>query len=372
MHKAFRILGLFSLLGFSSCHVSSKTALEGSGGRNAYNVVLQTSNSEQMLLNLVRLRYYDSPFFLDVGTITTQFTYKTSAMPTIPIPGFTKANPFSLGGEFSWQNQPTIQYTPLEGQAFAHQILTPIDLRTIQQLILSGWDVELVFRLVIQSFDEFLNAPEASGPIPEYIPRYKNFREVAQLLHHFQVRSALKVGVKTIVRKKGAEEGIIPDDCCQVLQIAFPENDPEAEKLAGLFSEVQKINGHYAINLELGFNTRGQIGIIPRSILSCMYYLSSAIDVPQEDIDKKKVATTKSFSGEVFDWGEIIGELITVHSSSRAPKECYVSVKYKDHWFYIDECDILSKRTFLLLLQLYNLQAQENKTLSPILALPLG
>ena len=39
-----------------------------------YNVALQNMNDEQMLLNLVRLRYRDTPIFLDVASISIQFT----------------------------------------------------------------------------------------------------------------------------------------------------------------------------------------------------------------------------------------------------------------------------------------------------------
>ena len=39
-----------------------------------YNVALQNMNDEQMLLNLVRLRYRNTPIFLDVASISTQFT----------------------------------------------------------------------------------------------------------------------------------------------------------------------------------------------------------------------------------------------------------------------------------------------------------
>ncbi len=367
-------IALFSLLWllFASCSVTSKTALEGSGGRNAYNLVLQATNSEQMLLNLIRLRFFDSPYFLDVDSITTQFTYRTSVAPKIPIPGFNRNNPFTIGGDFSWTSQPTIQFTPLEGQDFAKQLLTPIDLKTIQQLILSGWDIDLIFKIVIQSFDEFLNAPEAAAPIPEYAPRYEQFFEVTKLLRYFQMRSALKVGVKCCPKIEPSQAQVNSGESKEILQLAFPEGDTESEKLASFFSDVHKSEGHYVVNLELGYNSHGKIGIIPRSILSSMYYLSLGIDVPEEDIKKHHVVETLAETGEPFDWKRIIGELIEVKSSGQEPKSSYISVKYKDSWYYIEDSDILSKRTFLLLLQLYNLQAKESKMPPPILTLPIG
>ena len=49
-----------------------------------------------------------------------------------------------------------------------------------------------------------------------------------------------------------------------------------------------------------------------------------------------------------------------------------MSIKYRDYWFYISDNDLESKRTFILLQQLFNLQAAEPKKSQPILSLPLG
>ncbi len=364
MRLLFQGTLLSALFLFSGCHVPSRYAVEGCGGRTAYNQVLQETNSEQMLLNLVRLRYYDTPFFLNVGNITTQFTFKTSSNTSFKVPGFNLPNPVSIGGDISWQNQPTIQYTPLQGQAFAKQLLHPIDLSVMQHLILSGWNIDLVFRLAVQSFDEHLNAPEASGPIPEYVPRYESFFEVTDLLRFFQKRSELHLGIRVEKCKEGEGEK-------QLLQIIFPSEGEESEKLAKLLPGVKTENGHRLVTLELGYNTKGKVGIMPRSLLSCMYYLSTGIRLPKEHMDSGSVALTVD-EGALFDWKRVMSQLMHIHCSFWAPKNAYVATKYKNYWFYIKETDLQSKHTFLLLLQLYNLQSEDKKGLPPILTLPLG
>ena len=42
-------------------------------GRNDYNIVLQQTEDEEAILNLVRVRYGDRPLFFDVSNITTSF-----------------------------------------------------------------------------------------------------------------------------------------------------------------------------------------------------------------------------------------------------------------------------------------------------------
>src|SRR5262245_33876323 len=41
--------------------------------RTRYNEVYRSTNDEQLLLNIVRLRYADSPVFIDLPNITSQF-----------------------------------------------------------------------------------------------------------------------------------------------------------------------------------------------------------------------------------------------------------------------------------------------------------
>src|SRR6516225_8443060 len=41
--------------------------------RLRYNEVVRDTNDEQLLMNIVRLRYADSPVFIDLPSITSQF-----------------------------------------------------------------------------------------------------------------------------------------------------------------------------------------------------------------------------------------------------------------------------------------------------------
>ena len=49
-----------------------------------------------------------------------------------------------------------------------------------------------------------------------------------------------------------------------------------------------------------------------------------------------------------------------------------VRLKYRNHWFYIDDSDLTSKSTFSLLMQLFALQAGEIKASGPVFTLPVN
>ena len=219
-------LVLVLALCLTGCHFPSKIAMEGSGGRNAYNMEVQKTNAEEMLLNLVRLRYFDSPFFLEVSSVTNQFTMRNLAVASIKLPGFDKTNPMSLGGETQWTNQPTIQYSPLQGKEFANQLMQPLDINTIQQVIYSGWDIERVFSLTVKNFQEFPNIPR-EGLDPDELIRHQKFHQLIKLMTALQLKGDLQIGIG----QSKAEDANKPN-----LQFAFPSDNKISEEMAELLS----------------------------------------------------------------------------------------------------------------------------------------
>jgi hypothetical protein len=352
------LFGLFVIL--SACHLPSSSVMEGPGGRNAYNIEVQKTNSEEMLLNLVRLRYYDSPMFLQVSSVTSSFTFKNSASALISLPGFNQTNPTVLGGETLWQNQPTIQYQPLQGQEFANQLMQPLDVTTIQQVIYAGWDIYRVFRLAIQNFLDFNNNPKEKELSLEKNIRYKKFIEAITLMNQLQEDGDLQIGV--LEKKDENNNGV------KSIQFAFSAEKEDGKKLADLLQISCRENGSYIINLAQGFDKKGHVGILPRSILSCMNNLSHSVIIPDKDIEENRAIdlSLKNIKNENAQ------KIMSIYSSTIKPYNPYISIKYRDMWFYIKDSDLSSKRTFMLLLELFNLQSAKIRDTGPVLTLPVG
>ncbi|MEM8727254.1 MAG: hypothetical protein AAGE99_00860 [Chlamydiota bacterium] len=357
----------------TGCHVSSRSAMYGSGGRTSYNVAAQNTTNQELLLNLVRLRYADTPYFLELNGITTQFNFSSKLNSTVTVPGFNSDNPASIGGELGWSNQPTIQYSPLGGKYFAIQMMQPLDLKMIQDLVFMGWDVGRVFRLLVQNMVNITNASAVSGPVPGRAPHYERLFECLELLRHFQSLGELQIGIRFI---PGGNKKISEDEACRqkpnAIQISFPVTGKESDRLAELLEQVRQSKGRYVLNMRQAFNEEASLGIMTRSLLGMMYYLSLGVEVPPKDVAKKTVAMTFNDDGSLFDWRDVIGDLIAIHWSYRCPDSYYLAVPYRDYWFYIDDRDISSKRTFVLLQQIYNLQAKQQEKEGPLLTIPLG
>lgn len=342
-------------LSLVGCSVPSRLTMKGAGGRNAYNITIQETTNEQMLLNLVRMRYNDIPFFLNVSSVTSQYSMRTGLGAKAKVPGYSEKNPGEFSVDGSWTNTPTIQYSPLGGRDFARQLMEPLDISVIQELVFTGWDVSRIFRLAIQILDDVPNAVSASGPSPEEVPQYEKFYEMTGLMRDLQLENKLQMGV----------DG-------DMLQISFESESKKAKKLAELIPHAKKVGHRYFVHLKVGYNEDAEVGILPRSLLGCMYYLSLGVQVPQKDLNAGKAYVQRTKSDEMFNWDTLLDDLMNIHYSDSYPDDAYVAIHYRKKWFYICDCDLQTKKTFALLQQLYNLQARENKSPAPILTIPVG
>jgi len=68
----------------------------------------------------------------------------------------------------------------------------------------------------------------------------------------------------------------------------------------------------------------------------------------------------------------VLGGMFRVHSSAGPPSNASVAVRYRDHWFYIADDDQSAKATFMLVNQIFALQAGDVTETKPVLTLPVG
>ena len=107
-------------------------------------VSVQKTNDEELLLNLVRLKYRDTPFFMEVSSMASQFTLSSSANASASLQNGVKGL-FGLDGSLGVTEKPTVTYSPLQGDRFIQRVLSPLPLDTITLLFNSGWNIERIF-----------------------------------------------------------------------------------------------------------------------------------------------------------------------------------------------------------------------------------
>lgn len=354
----FLLFALLALGGPIGCLNYGPISLKSE--RSKYNLAIQKTNDEQLLLNLVRLKYRDTPFFLEVGNVASQFKLRNKASITAQLESMVK-DIFNLGASTSYEESPTVSYTPLQGDSFVKNILSTLPLKTITLLFHSGWSIERVFRVSCQLLGGLENAPGASGPTPSFAPQYKNFLKAIKYLQELDDRDALRINYQEV---NGQPQ--------MVLQISNEaKNSKSALEFARTVNAVSG-KGMYVLN---HFPTPEQVNhlrIVPRSFLGIMFYLSQSTEVPKRDVLKGKITLTKTLTGESFDWSDVTGDLLTIRSSDEEPLRSKVRIYYRNSWFYIDDSDLDSKSTFSLLTQIYALQSGAIKSIDPVLTIGVG
>ena len=120
----------------------------------AYNEAIISSINEQMLQNLVRMRYRDVPFFLEISSVTASLSLGANAglNSNVNLGG---GDTLSPGAGIAYSDKPTISYTPLQGEDLLKSILSPLQLEAVLVLTTIGLEhqpgVRTVFRADQQS-----------------------------------------------------------------------------------------------------------------------------------------------------------------------------------------------------------------------------
>ena len=338
------------------------------GERVNYNAALQITNDEQLLLNLVRLRYLDSTAFMDVGNITAQSSFQAGLEGGKDSGEAGDATTvFGVSGSISYSTQPTLVYTPLQGEDFIRRLMSPLTLERLVLLYHAGWGIKRLFSLCVQEINEIENATRAPQPRPERVAEYRRFARVVELLGELDARDALDLLAES------QPEGAVPGYVLRIAAEAW--GTPEAQELAELLG-LEPGQSYYRLMYPLAepgkAPSRDTLYIETRSVLGMMYFLSHLVEVPKQDRENGKTKIIRSKTSESPDWKKILGLPFSIKSQSVRPDQATVAVRYRDSWFYIDDSDLRSKGTFSLLTQIFALQASAIPVTPPVLTLPVG
>jgi len=354
------ILLLIATLAFSGCTQLGPGLVKA--GRNDYNKVLAQTDDEETLLNLVRMRYADNPVILQVSSVSTSFTWNQGASAEgVRFPSTGAADNIGVRGSLDYTERPTITYTPLGGADFVRNVLTPMELDSLLLLSQSGWSMERLLLIMANRMNGQDNAREASGPTPFTAPDYAAFREAAKLMRDLQRDGHITFGYRMV------EEQRVP--AMRIEREALGSDKAQSlSRLLGLDPQ-RRI---FTMESRARRPSADTIGIELRSLVGVMFFLSHATQIPERDLAAGRVTVTRDQNGEPFDWNQVIGDLLKIRSQDEPPDNAAVAVQYRDSWFYIDDSDLNSKYTFMLIGVLTSLQAGSIERAAPILTLPVG
>jgi hypothetical protein len=322
-----------------------------------YNKAAAHSANEQFLLNILRLRYGEPIYWVEIGSMLSQYTFQAGAdisaweydinrwaNPELRAAFGVRPDPAPTGrwgANVGWTDRPTITYTPLQGADFAERVMAPVPAATIIYLSQSGWPIDLILECCVQRLHNFQNRPIHDVSAGNWIADVK-FRTLSGLLRKIQDAGHLNFALEYDAGRQSTY--LYPTQ-----RTAGVEQEvQDLRELLGMPDEVVRVQ-----ILDGGVRRRpDQVVMQTRSLLGTMFALAQSFDPPAEHVQsgEVQVVETEQEADSGAAWLRI--------EHSRVPvSNALVQVYYRGHWFYVPRDEWRSKRTFALLTYLFSLKA---------------
>jgi hypothetical protein len=324
-----------------------------------YTAAIGDSWKEQMLINTVKLRYGDTPVFLDVASVISQYQIgagvNASAQWQAPLTD--NANTFGIGGAALYSDRPTITYTPLSGEKFTRSLMKPIPPTAVLSLIQGGYPVDLVLRICVHSVNGIRNryggAARARSADSDFYPLIKSLR---------RIQDSGAMGLR--VQKTNEMEGVIMSFRGK-FDPSVDEEILSVRKTLGIDTSA----GEFAVVYGSVAKDDKELALLTRSMLEIIIDLASYIEVPPLHVEEKRVMPSMP---EETAQGVPVPQLIKINSSPDRPVDAFIAVPYRNHWFWIDDRDFRSKALFSFLMFIFSLTETGGKEGAPIITVPAG
>ena len=327
--------------------------------RYDYSGSISESWKRQTLLNIVKLRYMDPPIFVDVGQIVAGYSLETSGNlgGQLSSAGAIQGNSLAIGGAARFTDRPTVTYTPLTGDKFVKSLMTPLSPESIFSTIESGWPADAILFATVSRLNGLKNQESSFTGFSDAEPR---FLRVLHLMGRIQAAGAVSLRAEQDPQRRQAT--LVTIRSKDISEQTLAESH-ELRQLLGLSpdaTEFKLVSGSIAANDR-------ELAIKPRSLMHILGIMAAQVEVPAEDVTRGR-AGPGIVDKDQKDVAPV--RLARILSSKKKPADAYVVVEYRNHWFWIEDEDLKSKRAFAFMMMLFTLMDTGEKQAMPVLTIP--
>lgn len=352
-----------------------------------YDETITQLQGKALLLNIARSRHHMPPHFTDTTSVVATFNFQTDAILT----GGTSSNVNStleLGGSLA--ENPTIELTPLRGEEYSRQLLTPLTDNQFRMLATEGLPLDLLIRLMGKSFHFQNERGEIVSTVrnnPAFPQEYRTFRQVA--IHLAALNARAKLFARRVAYVE-IEEMVLPEapsasDLLEASKSGFEYQALGANKYAlsqqvigntvvtnfdtNILSDAQRTKLNRRISLTPGnlvdidirsgfpggdFPIHGFIQL--RSISEILDFIARGIvDLPEYQVAPD--ARTEQLMAEIPDAAALglnPARVIAINESDERPEGSVLQVKYRDSFYSVqqEQWDLLAFKSLYILMQM--------------------
>ncbi|MDB4409599.1 hypothetical protein N9235_02155 [Gammaproteobacteria bacterium] len=365
-----------------------------------YNKAVEQVIQEELLLNIVRRRYYEAPQFVTISSISS--TMSTSAVISGGSAFGNEGTPTTgnIGGSLGFSDSPTVTITPLQGTEILGPLTTRMSVNTLAKMANAGYRFDFLLSLMAEGLTS-VRGPQAGVGTdfrpgdPEYVQLIESIGRLIdkgqlivgtfswndpysdisydrdQITVENQLTAiALGGGTGRFRSYDGGKTYYFTDknnypamwidsdartsgDGKRVIELLNLQ--PTPLKRIWSFAPSRVIDGTDFENL--ADDPRPEIKMRMRSFYSVLNLLAFGINVPPKDEEERRAFTKASYDqavreGRAFD----IADKFVVHSSAEYPANAFVAVKHRGSWFYVDDRDYASKSFLNAVYDLFNME----------------
>lgn len=357
---------LFFLIAFATSSCSTAYLAQIEKTRTDYNESLANSEDSQFLMNIVRVHYGYSPYFVGVDSVTSQSSVKAGVdnneTRLFQSPSATAGGtPFwSIAPIASYTISPVVTYSPVQGSKFVSALLSPIDLKKLF-LLERSLGIDTVLRLTVDQIGVLDNASSIRYSKMNKLPDYQEFNTFASTLETLVNNDDINIEMSSY------------DDKPAIL--LYMNNDAAAVKIATLLhlNKPYKTIMFTMFVLKHDNEKENIIHIQTRSYFNILQFLSKGVEGIESENQRYGIKTRiTSQSGGTANLRDITNGLIDIKASNKEPDEALLKIKYQQKWYYIANDDTYSKSTMVLLRLIYSLlTGGEYQPNIPVLTIPV-
>ena len=347
----------FIAFALSGCAIVGPRSI--SMGRADYNEAINRTEDEQMLLSIVKGRYGETFSLLAVTGVAANVRFGAKAgveMGFGPRSNYAE-NLVPFSGGMAYEENPTITYTPVQGENYLRQLLSPIPLNILVLIIRTATYSDYYISLLVNRINDLQNPDFLEAPSAEPERRFQRFLEVYKELAQAGVLQWVEdprkeVDFDILITGYAPAHTDKVREYLTLLGLSMPTGESEDIVLPVIFA----VKGRELNN----------IAISTRSTFDLIEIFRAAVEIPQAHVD----------AGLTIDYPMtgLVGKNLRIQASKDRPKHAVVAVKHRGHWFYIDETDMHTKLFYDVVRTLWSVSiaAASDQRAAPVLTIPVS